>query len=299
MSMPLLSCRASFASLAMSRCWSAISKVCRSHRSLSTCISLEEPSTSTWQRIASQNGVHDQQPLALGNSLLPIRRICESAVRKGVKMLNSSIGKFRRHRIFRQSQNGAPVAASTRLVSPSLRTAPVSRRLEASRGEREACAPSRGREGTKTGACSPRRIALHWSIDRTACLRTSAFLSLREGFCSSGDQRPAGACLHPNREKEVELAYRMTQQLIHLMKNQQGDSATAWISICSSCGISELEAFALGLQKEFPAFQAACSLPYNNGMAEGFVNKLKHIKGSMYGRGSFGLLRQRVLQSAA
>ena len=101
------------------------------------------------------------------------------------------------------------------------------------------------------------------------------------------------------QEKEVELAYRMTQQLIYLMKNQQGDSAPAWISICSSCGISELEAFALGLQKEFPAFQAACSLPYNNGMAEGFVNKLKHIKGSMYGRGSFELLRQRVLQSAA
>jgi transposase len=90
----------------------------------------------------------------------------------------------------------------------------------------------------------------------------------------------------------------MTQQLIHLMKNRQGDSATAWISICSSCGISELEAFALGVQKELPAFQAACSLPYNNGMAEGFVNKLKHIKGSMDGRGSFELLRQRVLQSA-
>jgi len=101
------------------------------------------------------------------------------------------------------------------------------------------------------------------------------------------------------QEKEVELAYHMTQQLIHLMKNQQEDSATTWISICSSCGISELEAFALGLQKELPAFQAACSLPYNNGMAEGFVNKLKHIKGSMYGRGSFELLRQRVLQSAA
>jgi transposase len=33
-------------------------------------------------------------------------------------------------------------------------------------------------------------------------------------------------------------------------------------------------------------------------MTEGFVNKLKHIKGSMYGRGSFELLRQRVLQSA-
>jgi transposase len=34
-------------------------------------------------------------------------------------------------------------------------------------------------------------------------------------------------------------------------------------------------------------------------MTEGFVNKLKHIKGSMYGRGRFELLRQRMLQSAA
>jgi len=101
------------------------------------------------------------------------------------------------------------------------------------------------------------------------------------------------------QDKEIELAYRMTQQLIHLLKSRQGDTAMAWISICSSCGISELEAFALGLQKELPAFQAACSLPYSNGMTEGFVNKLKHIKGSMYGRGSFELLRQRALQSAA
>ena len=101
------------------------------------------------------------------------------------------------------------------------------------------------------------------------------------------------------QEKELDLSYRMTQQLIHLMQNQQEEAATAWISLCSSCGISELEAFALGIQKELPAFQAACSLPYNNGMTEGFVNKLKHVKGSMYGRGSFVLLRQRVLQSAA
>jgi transposase len=101
------------------------------------------------------------------------------------------------------------------------------------------------------------------------------------------------------QEREIELAYRMTQQLLHLMKNKQGETVTAWISMCSSCGVSELEAFALGLQKELPAFQAACSLPYNNGMTEGFVNKLKHIKGSMYGRGSFELLRKRVLQPAA
>ncbi|HEU5377221.1 MAG TPA: transposase [Ktedonobacteraceae bacterium] len=86
------------------------------------------------------------------------------------------------------------------------------------------------------------------------------------------------------QEKELELGYQMTRQLLQLMKNRQGDEATAWISICSQSGIAELETFALGVQKELPAFLAACSLAYNNGMAEGFVNKLKHIKGSMYGR---------------
>lgn len=101
------------------------------------------------------------------------------------------------------------------------------------------------------------------------------------------------------QEKELELAYQMTRQLFQLMKNKQGNEATAWISVCSQSGIAELEAFALGIQKELPAFVAACSLAYNNGMAEGFVNKLKHIKGSMYGRGSFELLRRRVLLSAA
>lgn len=95
----------------------------------------------------------------------------------------------------------------------------------------------------------------------------------------------------------MELAYHMTQQLIHLLKSRRSDTAIAWRNMCCSCGISEWEAFALGLQKELPAFVAACSLAYNNGMAEGFVNKLKPIKGSMYGRGRFPLLRQRVLQS--
>ncbi|HEY4384400.1 MAG TPA: ISL3 family transposase, partial [Ktedonobacteraceae bacterium] len=101
------------------------------------------------------------------------------------------------------------------------------------------------------------------------------------------------------QEKELELAYQMTRQLLQLMKNKQGDEAAAWVSICSQSGIAELETFALGIQKELPAFVAACSLAYNNGMTEGFVNKLKHIKGSMYERGSFTLLRQRVLLSAA
>lgn len=40
-------------------------------------------------------------------------------------------------------------------------------------------------------------------------------------------------------------------------------------------------------------------MPYSQGHTEGRVNKLKLIKRSMYGRGKFDLLRQRVLYAAA
>ena len=35
--------------------------------------------------------------------------------------------------------------------------------------------------------------------------------------------------------------------------------------------------------------------PYNNGLAEGSVNKIKVIKRTMYGRNSFELLKDKVL----
>jgi transposase len=42
---------------------------------------------------------------------------------------------------------------------------------------------------------------------------------------------------------------------------------------------------------------AGLTLPQNNGLVEGKVNKLKLIKRMMYGRAKFPLLRQRVLHA--
>ena len=52
------------------------------------------------------------------------------------------------------------------------------------------------------------------------------------------------------QEREIELASRLTQHLLHPMKNTQGETVTAGISMCSSCGVSELEALALGFLQE-------------------------------------------------
>jgi transposase len=101
------------------------------------------------------------------------------------------------------------------------------------------------------------------------------------------------------QEAVLDMAYRLTQQFLQMMKVQQAKSLEAWIGVCSACEVPELEAFAIGLQRDVPALQAAFSLPYSNGPTEGHINRLKAIKRSMYGRGSFELLRQRVRQSAS
>ncbi len=53
------------------------------------------------------------------------------------------------------------------------------------------------------------------------------------------------------------------------------------------------------LLQDSEAVVAAMVLPYSQEQTEGRVNKLKLVKRSMYGRGKFDLLRQRVLYAAS
>ncbi len=72
-----------------------------------------------------------------------------------------------------------------------------------------------------------------------------------------------------------------------------------WIGRAKASGIAELEAFAVKLLHDTDAVVAAMTLPYSQGQTEGRINKLKLVKRSMYGRGKFDLLRQRVLYASA
>ena len=101
------------------------------------------------------------------------------------------------------------------------------------------------------------------------------------------------------QEPALHQVYQLSQQFLSLLHQQHGEQIEGWIGTCSSCGVSKLKAFALGLQRDLPAMVAACSMPYSNEPTEGIINRLKYIKRSMYDRGSFDLLRQRVLHSAS
>jgi transposase len=73
----------------------------------------------------------------------------------------------------------------------------------------------------------------------------------------------------------------------------------AWTERAKASGIAEMNAFTVKLLQDSEAVVAAMTLPYSQGQTEGRVNKLKLVKRSMYGRGKFDLLRQRVLYEAS
>lgn len=86
-------------------------------------------------------------------------------------------------------------------------------------------------------------------------------------------------------------AIRYREALLH----QGAESMRHWLDAVADTPFTSLRYFAIGLEQEWPALEAACSSPLSNGPTEGAVNRLKLIKRQMYGRGSFALLRKRVL----
>lgn len=72
----------------------------------------------------------------------------------------------------------------------------------------------------------------------------------------------------------------------------------AWLLAVKTSQIRDLQGFVLGIERDKAAVVAGLTLSYSNGPIEGQINRLKYVKRSMYGRGSFHLLRQRFLQAA-
>ncbi len=63
----------------------------------------------------------------------------------------------------------------------------------------------------------------------------------------------------------------------------------------SNLKIRKIDKFLNGLKRDMQAVRNAIIYEYNNGLAEGSVNKLKVIKRIMYGRNKFETLKQKVL----
>jgi transposase len=125
--------------------------------------------------------------------------------------------------------------------------------------------------------------------------RHLAWLLMRELEHLDEDEQQMLAVIR--RDQQVNGAYVLVQQFVRMVKEHDAKALETWLVACMTSGISELVNFAQGLQKEASALHAGLTLPYSTGPVEGKITKLKYIKRSMYGRGSFGLLRQRVLKA--
>ena len=102
----------------------------------------------------------------------------------------------------------------------------------------------------------------------------------------------------PYRERCLELA--TTRDLARrfatiLRERQGGDAFHAWLQEVKGCGVPRLVSFAAGLLRDEAAVIAGLTLPWSSGVVEGQNTKIKLIKRMMYGRGSFPLLRKRVM----
>ena len=96
---------------------------------------------------------------------------------------------------------------------------------------------------------------------------------------------------YPNYKKIVECVDSFRK----LLKDKNLNELETWIEKAKRLCIKELDSFIKGILRDLDAVKNAIKYEYNNGLAEGSVNKLKVIKRIMYGRNSFELLRNKVL----
>jgi transposase len=93
------------------------------------------------------------------------------------------------------------------------------------------------------------------------------------------------------------IIYQLVQEFRHMLHHREGEKLDEWLAKVRASQIRELQSFVQGVERDKAAVVAGLTLPQNNGLVEGKVNKLKLIKRMMYGRAEFPLLRQRVLHA--
>ncbi len=102
-------------------------------------------------------------------------------------------------------------------------------------------------------------------------------------------------------EKVIEK-YPMLAKLLGVVQGfykmiyaKESDGLMQWLETVEELNIPELNTYANGIRRDRIAVTNGIELGYNNGLAEGSVNKIKVAKRIMYGRNSFDLLKAKVL----
>ncbi|MBK5653843.1 MAG: transposase [Rhizobium sp.] len=90
--------------------------------------------------------------------------------------------------------------------------------------------------------------------------------------------------------------YELLRKFHELVFSKKVDLLDEWMAQAEKLDIFEISSYVSGLKNDIAAVRNAITLEFNNGLAEGSVNKLKVIKRIMYGRNSFELLKSKLLR---
>ena len=134
--------------------------------------------------------------------------------------------------------------------------------------------------------------------------QAAGILVKRPENCSEEETRTLGSLKTVHQVTErcctlVEEFAGMLRDKEQRSEEQARSRLEEWAEWAKASEVPELKAFAVKLLQDIEAVVAAMTLPYSQGQTEGRVNKLKFIKRSMYGRGKFDLLKQRMLYDSA
>lgn len=89
--------------------------------------------------------------------------------------------------------------------------------------------------------------------------------------------------------------YELLREFHRIVFSQKSDEIDSWIMSAQSLQLEELDTYINGLKADIEAVKNSIQYKYNNGLAEGSVNKIKLAKRIMYGRSGFHLLKSKIL----
>lgn len=80
-----------------------------------------------------------------------------------------------------------------------------------------------------------------------------------------------------------------------IMKGKDAERLGIWVNKYKNSTVKQIRTLALGISIDIKAVSKAITTNIRNGITEGFVNKLKEVKRTMYGRAKLELLKRKMM----
>ncbi|WP_203237075.1 ISL3 family transposase [Streptomyces gilvosporeus] len=96
---------------------------------------------------------------------------------------------------------------------------------------------------------------------------------------------------------ELDALTRHVRSFASMLTGRHGEGLPDWLDAVRQDDLPSLHSLAAGIDRDCDAVIAGLTLPWNSGVVEGHVNRIKMLKRQMFGRAGFQLLRRRFLLS--